>query len=183
MHRCYMTDRLIIRTLSQEAAPLVLHFYEDNKALFEPWDPKRSPNFYTLSYQKAFLTAEYNQMAEGKLMRFWVFLKDRPDEIIGTICFQNFLREPYYSCSLGYKFSHRYLHQGYARESIEKCIRVMFEQYRIHRIEAFIMPDNAPSQRLIEGLSFQYEGLSYSYARIGDSWFDHKRYSLINPGD
>ena len=181
IYHTYETDRLIIKTLNKDAAPMVLTFYRDNKSLFEPWEPKRSFNFYTLSYQKASLTAEQNQMSEGKLLRYWVFIKDNPEEIIGSICFQNILREPYHSCCIGYKFDHKYLHQGYAEESIKKCIEAIFWEHHIHRIEALIMPTNEPSLRLIDRLSFTYEGISYSYARIGGSFMDHKRYSLINP--
>jgi ribosomal-protein-alanine N-acetyltransferase len=179
----YETDRLLIGTLKKESAAMVLAFYEENKSVFEPWEPKRGMNFYSLSYQKASLIAEQNQMLEGKLLRYWVFLKDHPEEIAGSICFQNFLHEPYQSCCLGYKFSHRYQHRGYATESISKCIEAVFEERRIHRIEAFIMPNNAPSIRLIKRLSFQYEGLTQSYARIEGVWADHRRYALINPLD
>jgi [ribosomal protein S5]-alanine N-acetyltransferase len=179
----YETDRLVLKGLNKDAASMVLHFYEDNKSEFEPWEPKRSSNFYTLSYQKASLAAEQNQMTEGKLLRYWVFLKDHPEDIIGTVCFQNFLREPYQSCILGYKFSHFYWHQGYALESITKCIDNMFSEYFIHRIEAYIMPDNMPSRNLIEKLDFQLEGLIRSFARIDGHWTDHFLYSLINPLD
>jgi ribosomal-protein-alanine N-acetyltransferase len=181
MHTYYETDRLIITTLNEEAAPMVLSFYEDNKTHFEPWEPKRGDNFYTFSYQKASLTAEQHQMSEGKLFRYWVFLKNNPKEVIGSVCFHNLLKEPYHSCSLGYKISHNYLHQGYALESIGYCINLMFETHNIHRIDAFIMPDNTPSRRLIEKLSFLYEGVAASFARIGGSWCDHRHYALINP--
>ena len=177
------TPRLAIRQLNKDAANLVLDFYWENRSLFEPWEPKRVSPFYTLPYQKASLSAEYYQMLEGKLLRYWVFLKEQPDEIIGSFCFQNFLRGPYKSCSLGYKFSGKYHHQGYARESIQKGLELLFDEYPVHRIEAFVMPDNHPSIRLIERLGFTYEGLSYSYANINGSWADHRRYSLINPKD
>ncbi len=183
MFKTFETDRLLLKTLTTDFAHLVLSFYEDNMDLFEPWEPKRSNNFYTLSYQKASLTAEFNQMTEGKLLRYWVFLKDNPEEIIGSICFQNFLKEPYQSCSLGYKFSRNYHHQGYALESITKSIELLFEEQHLHRIEAFIMPNNEPSLRLINRLSFFCEGTAYSFARIGDIWTDHKHYALINPKD
>ncbi len=101
MYKPYETDRLLLKLLSKEAAPLVLAFYDENRSLFEPWEPARSINFYTLSYHKASLTAECNQMAEGKLVRYWVFLRNAPEEVIGSLCFQNFLKEPYLSCSLG----------------------------------------------------------------------------------
>jgi ribosomal-protein-alanine N-acetyltransferase len=162
---------------------MVLAFYEENRTFFEVWEPKRADNFYTIYYQKASLTAEFHQMAEGKLLRYWVFLKDAPEEIIGTICFQNFLKAPYQSCSLGYKFSKRYNHRGYASESIQKGLEIMTEEYHMHRIEAFIMPNNEPSLRLIERLSFIYEGISFSYANINGFWSDHKRYAYINCRD
>ncbi len=177
------TPRLVLRQLHKEAADLVLSFYEENKEVFELWEPKRMNQFYTLAYQKASLSAEYHQMLEGKLLRYWVFLKENPDEIIGSFCFQNFLRGPYQSCSLGYKFSQKYQHQGYAQESIQRGLELLFEEYPIHRVEAFIMPGNLSSLRLIERLGFQYEGISYSYANINGSWADHCRYSYISSHD
>lgn len=183
MYLTYETDRLILKILSKDAAPMVLKFYEDNKEHFEPWEPQRSYNFYTLAYQKASLSAEAMQMSEGKLLRFWVFLKNNPDEIIGTVCFQNILKEPYCSCTIGYKFSRRHLHQGYAMESIRKASQIIFTEYQMHRIEAYILPNNTPSLRLIERLGYHYEGISLSFARIGGKWADHMRYSLINPQD
>ncbi len=177
------TPRLLLKQLHKEAADLVLAFYEENRALFEPWEPKRINTFYTSAYQKASLSAEYHQMLEGKLLRYWVFLKNQPDRIIGSLCFQNFLKGPYQSCSLGYKFHGQYHHQGYAHESIKKSLEMLFEEYSLHRIEAFIMPENRSSIHLIERLGFTFEGISYSYANINGFWADHRRYSLINPKD
>lgn len=176
----YETDRLILKPLTKEFAPLVLSFYEENRNTFEPWEPVRSRNFYTLSYQKASLTAEYNHMAEGKLLRLWVFLKSNPEDIVGCVCFQNFLREPYQSCTLGYKISYKYQHQGYALESIKKGLEIVFQELHFHRIEAYIMPENDASRHVIEKLNFQPEGLARSYARIHGTWRDHIRYVLLN---
>lgn len=177
------TARLILKPLHKESAELVLRFYEENREVFEPWEPKRVNMFYTLPYQKASLSAEYHQALEGKLIRYWVFIKDHPEEIIGSICFQNFLRGPYESCSLGYKFSKKHQRRGYAYESIQKGLDIIFDEYSIHRVEAFIMPNNLPSLRLIEGLNFTFEGTSYSYANVNGRWSDHLRYSYINPRD
>ncbi len=180
MVKGYETERLLLKVLNKEAAPLILSFYEENAEAFEPWEPKRSANFYTLSYHKTFLTVEHNLIADGKLIRYWVFLKDHPEEIVGSICFHNILREPYYSCSLGYKFGQKHQHLGYATESINKCLEIIYNVYGMHRIDAFIMPDNISSLKLIERLGFVYEGTSMSYARINGRWADHLHYALIN---
>lgn len=183
MFSSYETDRLILTTLGRESAPMVLSFYEDNKYHLEPWEPMRSINFYSLHLQKASLTAESNLMAEGKLIRYWVFLKDNPDEIIGSICFQNFLKAPYNSCVLGYKFAQKHCRKGYAYESITKSIEIIWKNYNIHRIEAYIMKNNKPSIRLIQKLNFNYEGICFSFANICGQWRDHIQYSIINPED
>lgn len=183
MLNSFETTRLLIKQLHKESADLVLRFYEENKSAFESWEPKRANLFYTLPYQKASLSAEYHQMLEGKLIRYWIFLKDHPEEIIGSFCFQNFLRGPYQSCSIGYKLSEKYQHRGYALESIEKGLELLFEELPIHRVEAYIMPNNQPSIHLIEKLNFIFEGISYSYANVNGTWSDHLRYSYINPRD
>jgi len=180
MFNSYETDRLILKTLKKDDAAMVLSFYEDNRSHFEPWEPLRNINFYSLSYQKASLTAEFNLMSEGKLIRYWIFLKDNPNEIVGCLCFQNFLREPYHSCCLGYKLSHNHLHHGYATEALAKGISFLFHEHHLHRIEAFVIPDNEPSSHLLQRLGFQYEGISHSYARVQGIWADHSRYALIN---
>lgn len=160
---------------------MVLSFYEENMSHLEPWEPLRDNSFYTLPYQKASLTAEHNLMSEGKLIRYWIFRKDNPYEIIGCFCFQNFLKEPYKSCCLGYKLSQKHLHQGYAREAIQKGIDLLFNEYHLHRIEAFVIPCNKPSRRLLRHLGFHNEGLCCSFARVQGTWTDHCRYALINP--
>jgi ribosomal-protein-alanine N-acetyltransferase len=181
MNKSYQTDRLILKTLSSDAASMVLTFYQENKSAFEPWEPLRSNTFYTLAYHTACLTAEHTQMQEGKLLRFWIFLKDYPDEIIGSLCFQRIAREPYYSCSLGYKFATKHQHKGYAFESTQSAIHLIFRDYQMHRIEAHTMPENIASQQLLERLSFDYEGISRGFALINGEWKDHKQYSLLNP--
>lgn len=183
MNKTYSTERLFLKVLGKEAAPMVLSFYAENKEHFEVWEPKRCKNFYTLAYHKASLAAELNLMAEGKRIRYWLFLKDNPNEIVGSISFQNFLGDPYRSCTIGYKIGSRFLRNGYAYEAVKKGLQIVFDEYNIHRVEAFIMPSNIPSQKLVEKLYFNYEGISYSYAYINDKWQDHIRYSYINPKD
>jgi ribosomal-protein-alanine N-acetyltransferase len=183
MNKCYVTDRLVLKILGKEAAPMVLSFYSENKEHLESWEPARDKNFYTLGYHKATLTAEYNQMMEGKRIRYWLFLKENPYEIIGSVSFQNFLGEPYKSCTIGYKIHNRFLRHGYAYEAVKKGLSIIFDDFHIHRVEAYIMEDNIPSRRLIEKLAFTYEGISYSFAYVNGKWTDHMRYSLINPHD
>lgn len=181
MQMYYETGRLILRILRQDAAASVLDFYLDNREIFEEFEPDRPENFYTLNYQAALLNCEFNLSIKSSAFRFWVFEKKSPEHIIGTISFHNITRSIYQSCQLGYKFDQQHWHYGYAHESIQKAISLIFEEVKLHRLEAVVLPSNIPSIRLLESLGFQKEGICQSYILLHGRWADHLRYSLIRP--
>ena len=181
MNLIYETDRLILKVLRPEAAKKVLCFYLDNKELFEKYEASRPDNFYTVKYQKSVLLCEYNLTVQLSAVRFYVFLKDDPDRIIGTICFRDITRSIYDSCEVGYKFDERFWHHGYATEALIEGIDIMFGDLGLHRITACVMPGNTPSIHLLESLYFKREGLLRQNARIQGEWADHYLYSLIHP--
>ena len=55
----------------------------------------------------------------------------------------------------------------------------MFDDLKLHRIEAFVMPENNPSIKLLESLYFQKEGLLQKNAKIQGHWEDHILYGLV----
>lgn len=179
MNLIYETDRLILKVLKADEAKEVLRFYLANKELFEMYEPERPDNFYTIEHQKALLICEYNLTIKLSAVRFYVYRKEQPNEIIGTICFRNITRSIYQSCEVGYKFDERYQHQGYAFESLFTGISIMFDDLKLHRIEANVMPANTASIHLLESLGFTAEGTARSCAMIRGKWEDHLRYSLI----
>lgn len=181
MQMTFNTDRLVLNILHPNDADKVLAFYEENREHFEPWEPERDMNFYTLPYQRLSLSIEYNLMQQSKLLRYWVFLKDDVDTIIGSINFYNIVKGSYYTCQLGYKFDHRYNGFGYAYESVKAGMDILFEDQNLHRIEANIMPSNLRSIQLIQKLGFFYEGLAKANIKINHNWEDHIRYAYINP--
>lgn len=182
MQYSYTTDRLIIKTLNESYAPAVLSFYFDNRAIFEPWEPRHSDNYYTYNYQRALLTAENNLFRQRGSARFFVFLKEAPSVIIGTINFYQVLHSPENSCKLGYKFAAAYQHHGYAYEAISAIIPIIMKEFQLSRIEANIMPINAPSLALIERLGFTYEGIAFNCCEIMGEQKTHLRYSILCDG-
>ncbi len=179
MELTYETERLSLRILNESNSKMVLDFLWRNKEIFEPYETVKSGDYYTQEYQRKTLSTEFRQIAHFNYMRFYVFKKNYPDTIIGTVSFGNFLGEPYHSCALGYKFDLLFQHNGYAAEAIEKAVEVVFNEMNIHRIEAFIMPINQPSIRLINRLAFTFEGMSKELIRVNGEWKDHYRYARV----
>lgn len=173
------TSRLILKILDSTYAPKVLTFYQNNKTLFEPFEPTRPHNFYTLDFQSAFMDYEYKDTVNGKTLRYYIFLKDDPGTIIGSVNFSNIVHGPFSRASIGYKLDKHYHGLGYATEACQAAIKIIFSTYKIHRIEARIAPENIPSIKLIERIGFLYEGIEYKGVEVNGVFRDHYRYSLL----
>lgn len=184
MQFIYHTDRLQLKILSGDYGRLVYHFYEENKQFLEPFEPKRPENFYSISFHNTNLSCEYRGFLNLNYFRYWLFpleTADNPDNIpIGSICFSNIQRGAFQKCTLGYKLSEHACHQGYMREALSFLIPVFLKELKLHRIEAYVQPDNLPSIQLLTKLGFQEEGYLTSYAEINGHWKDHLIFSYIS---
>lgn len=177
----YTTNRLILNILNPSKAGLVLNFYERNISFLEPHEPKRAENFYTLEFQRANMSCEYNAFIKQSYIRYWIFKKNHPEKVIGSICFSNILKGAFCSCMVGYKLDKDYCGNGYMQEALIKLIPIICKELSIHRIEAMVMPENIPSISLLTRLHFIEEGYLHSYAQINGEWQDHILYTYINP--
>lgn len=150
MQRIIKTDRLILKTLDESAAEDVSEYYQRNRDFLEEWEPKRESVFYTKAHQKKELAFEQQEMDAGRMLRFWIYRKDDSNKIIGTFSFGSIVRGVFQSCFLGYKLDKDELNNGYMTEAIRAGIKVIFEDYGLHRIEANIMPRNKRSLRVAD---------------------------------
>lgn len=179
MNTEYRTARLSLKLLTPDHYREVLAFQIRNKEIFEKYEPTRPDNFYTLSYQHTLLKYEYKLALKLSTVRFYAFLRENPDTIIGTVCLHDILRGAYSCCEIGYKFDSAYWHQGYAREALEKIIQIAFYDLNLHRIFARVVPENKPSIRLLHSLDFLEEGLERASLQIQGEWTDHLRFARI----
>ncbi len=83
------------------------------------------------------------------------------------------------SAYLGYYAFTPFSGQGYMREGIRLTLRHAFGPLKLHRLEANIQPDNAPSLALVKGAGFRLEGYSPRYLKIGGRWRDHERWAIL----
>ena len=89
MNLTYSTERLLLRILTGGCEAPVLHFLQENRHVFEQYEPPREQHFYTLGYQRALLNAEFVEMMHFQRLRLYISLKEEPDRLIGTVSFQN----------------------------------------------------------------------------------------------
>lgn len=175
------TQRLILKILTPDYLREVLEFQMRNKELFEQFEPERPEKFYTFSHQHDILKCEYKLALKLQTVRFYVFMKNDPHTIIGTVCLHDIIRSAYCCCEIGYKFDTAWQHMGYAKESLSAILNVAFRDLSLHRVLARVVPNNQPSIRLLESLDFMLEGLEHESIQIQGKWTDHLRYAKLCP--
>ena len=73
---------------------------------------------------------------------------------------------------LGYWLNERSRGKGYMTEALETIIKFGFNEMNLHRIEAYINPDNLSSRKLVEKLGFSEEGMIRENYRINGKYLE-----------
>src|SRR5262245_9471836 len=100
------------------------------------------------------------------------------DDLVGVINVSEIVRGVFRSAFLGYCAFAPHQRHGYMTAALQKVVSDCFGKHGLHRLEANIQPDNAPSIRLVKRLGFRKEGFSEKYLKIGGRWRDHERWAL-----
>ncbi|SDC90898.1 ribosomal-protein-alanine N-acetyltransferase [Paenibacillus sp. UNCCL117] len=177
----YRTARLALEGLDEGDSGRVLDFVQRNREFLTPWEPSRAEHYYTMEQQARLLREEDAGMAAGLLFKLWISKLDEPEgRLIGSVSLSNIVRGCFHSCHLGYKMDQDELNRGYMTEALRKVIQIAFEELKLHRIEANVMPRNQASLQVVEKLGFVPEGLAKQYLKINGKWEDHIHMTLIN---
>lgn len=176
-----ISNRIILRVETEVAAPLVLSLYEKNREAFERFEPTRPRNFYTLDYHATSLRREYHAYTAETFLRYYIYLKDQPDEIIGSINYNLRWDNLTRFAEIGYKLDERYWGNGIAYEACMLSMPVLPKFYNVHRVDARIHPENPASIRLATRLGFEPKYIESIPANILGQDVNLVRYSLKSP--
>ncbi len=154
-----------------------LKLREASWAWLEPWEPTH-PGRDPLD-EEAF-DRFYKTSDTEHSRRFLIKLLDgrRPGAILGQVSLNNIVRGAFQSATLGYWIGAEFAGRGYMTEALTLAVEHAFHALKLHRVEANIIPRNAPSLALVKKLGFRYEGTAARYLKIAGSWQDHERWAM-----
>ena len=174
------TDRLRLAVLRKSEAPRVAGYFVKNRDFHKQFSQTHPSSYFTVSEQRKFLAFDCESFLAGSVVPLWITLKGS-DEIIGRVSFFNLAYGGMMSCAVGYHLDKDFTGKGYMTEALEEACSFMFKEYGMHRIEAFILPENAPSLALIKRAGFAEEGKRFSYMHINGQYRDHLAFYLLEP--
>lgn len=172
------TEHLRLSVLRKSEAPRVTEYFVKNRDFHKKYSQTHSDDYFTASMQKKYLIYDFNCFLDGTLVPLWITLKDT-GEIIGRVSFFNFAYGGMMSCAIGYHLDKEATGKGYMTEALKGAMAFVFDEYKLHRIEAFILPENEPSLKLVKRLGFHYEGQRFSYMHINGRYRDHEAFYLL----
>lgn len=108
----------------------------------------------------------------------WGLQPKGQDELVGT-CGLFAWNRAWRKCTLGYELNQRARGQGLMHEALRACLAWGFEHMQLNRVEALVHPRNAASQRSVERLGFQREGLLRQAGHWGGQFHDMLQYGLL----
>jgi [ribosomal protein S5]-alanine N-acetyltransferase len=110
--------------------------------------------------------------------RFWAVADVRSDRCLGMVNYHDgHIRSK--RVAIGYIVDPAHHGKGIATEAVSAMLDFCFSELGLHRVQAFIHPDNIASRKLVEKLGFRSEGLLRDNLRVGDSWRDDTLYALL----
>lgn len=176
------TERLVLRTPTKSMHEQVLAYWKRNEEFFRPWVPTYADNYFTEENAKEFLNASWIMTLRKQILHLAIFHKDDKDFgcVLGDLTYSHIQRGSSHSCFLGYKVDETANGKGYATEAIRAANEYLFKKWKLHRIDANIMPHNKGSLRVVGKLGFEKEGLARKLLKINGKWQDHIRFGLIN---
>lgn len=165
------TESLVLREVSED----------DDAALFAIFSDPEVTEFYDLDSMESIREAREmiarwrNRYAERQSIRWGIELKSASG-LVGT-CGLHPRSE--WRAALGYDLNSAYWGRGIMSGALRRVHRYAFEQLGLHRIEALVIPGNTASERLLETLGFELEGVLREYAYFKSAYQDLQMYSLL----
>ena len=171
-HPTLLTPRLRLRQFRAEDAEAMHECFGDAKAMRFWNHPAHTKSLETERAVRRFVdcTPSY--------YRFWAAADAQTDRCLGLVNYHDgHIRSK--RIAIGYIINPARCRQGLATEAVSAMLDFCFDRMSIHRVQAFIHPENVASLRLVEKLGFRREGLLRDNLRVGDVWRDEVVYALL----
>ncbi len=167
------TPRLLLRKVRLSDAHDIFAYASDPAvARYTTWPPHP-----TVAATEAFVTELLKRYAEG-LVGPWAIVHRRDGVVIGSCGFA-YVMAWHGRAEIAYTLAQPYWGQGLMPEAVGAVIKLGFETLQLNRIEARCEIENVASERVMQKLGMQFEGVLRQHTQVMGKYRDLKLYSIL----
>ncbi|RJQ78230.1 N-acetyltransferase [Pseudonocardiaceae bacterium YIM PH 21723] len=161
-------DRVPLRELTRRNVP---HLYG--------MVPMGEPSCDSDSERDEWITAVLAAVASGSR---WFGVIELAGDLVGALSL-SFTRGHIRSATLGYWVDAEHSGQGVTTEAVRQALDLAFGSLGMHRVEAYVRPDNPGSLRVLERNGFQRVGVARGQMHLAGRWWDMVYLDCLAPWD
>ncbi len=172
--RTLETERLYLEEVTPELWKYILTRYSDEEI----------KNRMGL-HRPGLVNIEKQKLIDGGITNYRIsfktyLMKDKTSGVvIGRIGYHNW-QAMHHRAEIGYGMEiEEQKNKGFMREAMKAVLMDGFEYMGLHRVEAFISPDNTPSLKLVQKYGFTREGVLREHYFSGEQYCDSACYGLL----
>lgn len=174
------TERMVLRPLTESDGSEYARVLDVSKDAWNPWTPARDPATRARDVFRRELRRTRDGAKAGTHLRLAGFRGD--GALVGMFSLNEIVLGVFQSAYAGWQVSADQARQGLGTEGVGGLLDIAFDDppsgVGLHRVQANIMPANAPSLRIAEKVGFRHEGHALRYLQIAGRWEDHEVYAL-----
>jgi len=168
----------VIRLITADDAPPLAELLRENREFLAPWNPVRPDEHFSVAGQQQLIADLLEAHRQGLAVPQVILDGTR---IAGRVTLTNIVRGAFQSGTLGYWLGEAHTGRGLATHAVAEVLRIAFDEFGMHRVEAGTLVDNVRSQRVLERNGFERFGLAPRYLNIAGRWQDHLMFQVLNP--
>jgi ribosomal-protein-alanine N-acetyltransferase len=149
-----------------------------SRDFLQPWEPTWPADDLTRAAFRRRISSYARDLQAGAAYPFFVF-RQEDDALVAGLTLSNVRRGVAQTATLGYWCGEPYARRGYTLAGVRAVVDFAFGRAGLHRLEAACVPENAPSQALLEKAGFEPEGYARSYLKINGRWRDHLLFGRV----
>ena len=167
------TDRLILRQLNENDVNGIYNFYSDPVAL--KYVPR---NLFTERIEASDKIKFFDALFDDRKGICWAISYKEKQDIIGIAGFFE-IDKAANKAELGYGFLQGNWGKGVGTEIVKTLTDFGFQAIQLHKIYAYIHPDNISSIKVVEKFGYKREGLFKDHDFAQNKYFDTAVFTKI----
>jgi ribosomal-protein-alanine N-acetyltransferase len=171
---CLETERLVLRALRMEDADFIFQEWGDPLVTYYMWD--EDPLQTREQAEEMLQPLRDPEQMPG--FKWWGIESKAEGKLIGTCGYCKWDRQHRHA-EIGYDLWPDYWGQGLMPEALWALLRYGFQEMELNRVEATTHTENRRSQRVLEKLGFQREGVLREYYCRDGAYSNQVAFSLL----